>query len=259
MIRSANCLFVLCALSPFSRAQAPATPAFEVATVKPATSHEIGGVYTYPGGRVGLRGCTLQQLIEVAFNSQPFQVSGGPGWMQDERYDVDAKPPASSKSSKLMPPYSKVPPNDEQRQMLQSLVVERFRLNYRHETREGPVYLLEKGKKALKLVEAKDKGAYPWAGGLSGGMIMGDGLAGINESMEDLAKRLSPYLGRPVLDRTGISGSFDFRSEYASGDARPDVISTIVACVADIGLRLEASKGPVNVIVIDRAERPSGN
>ena len=134
----------------------------------------------------------LQYLIEQAFNTQSFQVSGGPSWMHDERYDIEAKPPASAKSSTSMPPYAKAPPNDEQRQMLLSLLMERFRLKYRREIRQGPVYLLLKGSNALKLVDSKDKNAYPWAGGIHGGMIMGDGLAGLNESMEDLAKRLSP-------------------------------------------------------------------
>jgi uncharacterized protein (TIGR03435 family) len=90
-------------------------------------------------------------------------------------------------------------------------------------------------------------------------MIVGDGLAGINESMEDLARRLSRYMGRPVLDRTGLSGSFDFRSEYFSDDARPDVITMILACVQDIGLKLESSKGPVEAIVIEHAGKPSAN
>ncbi len=88
---------------------------------------------------------------------------------------------------------------------------------------------------------------------------MGDGLAGINESMDDLAKRLSPYLGRPVLNRTGISGSFDFRSEYSSEDARPDVITMILVSVQDIGLKLETSKGPVDGIVLDHVDKPSAN
>jgi uncharacterized protein (TIGR03435 family) len=264
MIDIAKYPFVLCAAASLLHAQQPsgrAAPEFEVASLKPSTpaTGEIGGVYTYPGGRVAFRGCTLQYLIEQAFHIQPFQVSGGPEWMQNERYDIDAKPPASSKSSKSMPPYSKAPPIEEQRQMLQSLLVERFGLKYHRETREGPVYLLVKGNRASKLVDSKDTSRYPWAGGLRGGMIMGDGLAGINESMEDLAQRLSPYLGRPVLDRTGLSGSFDFRSEYSSDDVHPDVIAMILASVQDLGLKLTTSKGPVDGIVIEHAGRPSAN
>ena len=201
--------------------------------------------------------CTI--LIQVAFDIQPFQMSGGPGWTQSDRFDIDAKPSASSKSSRSMPPYRKAPPNEEQRQMLQSLLVERFHLKYHRETRDAPVYLLTKGGKALNMEDSKDKDAYPWAGGLGGGGIMGDGLVGTNESMQDLARRLSPYLGRMVLDRTGISGSFDFRFEYQSGDERPDVVTAILASVQGIGLKLQPSTGPVDTIVIEYAEKPSAN
>jgi uncharacterized protein (TIGR03435 family) len=113
-----------------------AQPAFEVASIKSWTSHEIGGVHVYPGGRVEFRGCTLQHLIQQAFNVQAFQASGGPGWKDDERYDIVAKPPASSQSSHYMPPHSKAPMTAEQREMLQSLLMERFPLQYRRETRD---------------------------------------------------------------------------------------------------------------------------
>jgi uncharacterized protein (TIGR03435 family) len=236
-----------------------AAPAFEVASVKLWATREIGGVHPYAGGRIEFRGCTLQYLIQQAFDLQPFQVSGGPGWMLSERYDIDAKAPASSKSSSVIPASSKSALTDEQRQMLQSLLTERFQLKVRQETKEGPVYLLVRGNKPLKMTDSKDKGAYPWAGGPSGGMIMGDGLAGINEPMDDLAKRLSPYMGRPVLDRTGISGSFDFQTEYSSTEARPDVVTMILVTVQDIGLKLESSKGPVEALVVERLEKPSEN
>jgi uncharacterized protein (TIGR03435 family) len=150
--------------------------------------------------------------------------------------------------------------------MLQSLLIDRFELKHHREMREGPVYLLTRnGSKPLKMQEAKDKNAYPWSGGLGGGGILGDGLAGINESMADLAWRLSWYLEQPVLDRTGIAGSFDFRVEYRSGDAqaiattRAEVISMILATVQDLGLKLEPSRGPVERVVIEHAEKPSSN
>ncbi|SPE36142.1 conserved exported hypothetical protein [Candidatus Sulfopaludibacter sp. SbA3] len=235
-------------------------PAFEVASVKPATPQDrIIGLFTYPGGRITASLYTLQMLIEEAFDAQPFQVSGGPRWIHDDRYDIEAKPPASAKSSKATPPYPKAPPNAEQRQMLQTLLVDRFELKFHRETREGPVYFLTKGSKERRLRDAKDKDAYPWAGSLRGGAISGDGLAGTNITMPLLAQRLSGYLGRPVLERTGLEGSYDFRFEYASDDAHTDVIASIFASIQGIGLKLEAAKGPVETIVIDHAEKPSGN
>ena len=74
-----------------------------------------------------------------------------------------------------------------------------------------------------------------------------------------LAARLSMSLRRTVLDQTGLKGSFDFKFEYPSDDPHPDVISSIFASVQGIGLKLEAAKGPVETIVIDRAEKPSAN
>jgi uncharacterized protein (TIGR03435 family) len=230
-----------------------AQPAFEVASIKLGTTNEVGGVYTYPGGRVGFRGCTVDQLIQQAFNIQKFQVSGGPEWMRTDRYDIDAKPADFAKSKESMPPYRKAPMNDEQRQMLQSLLVDRFDLRFHHETREGLVFLLEKGTKPLKWTDSKDKGEFPWAG------IMADGLWGENENMPDLASRLSGMLARPVTDKTGIQGSFDFKIAYAPGDDHPDMIAEIQATIHDLGLKLEQSKGPIDVIVVESVAKPSEN
>jgi uncharacterized protein (TIGR03435 family) len=260
--RFAASFVAICAIASICRAQQPSgtpRPEFEVASVKPAAGGEWNGIYTYPGGRVECRGCWLQYLVQWAFDIQGFQLVGGPAWIAAERYDIVAKPPASSKSSKSNPPYSKAPLNEEQRQMLQSLLMDRFQLQYHRETRQGPVYLLVRGKKPLRMEDSKDKDGYPWSGGLGGGAIVGDGLAGTNESMADLAWRLSRYLGRPVLDRTGLPGSYDFRIEYQTDDPRPDTISVIMTTVQDLGLKLEVSKGPIDSIVIDHAGKPSAN
>jgi uncharacterized protein (TIGR03435 family) len=235
-------------------------PAFEVASVKPADPQgRVIALSTYPGGRITVTWYTLEMLIEEALDVQPFQVSGGPHWIQVDRFDIAAKPPASSKSSQANPPYPKAPPNAEQRQMLRTLLADRFQLKFHRETREGPVYLLVKGSKGIKLEDAKDPTAFPWAGRIGGGAPSGNGLAGTNISMPLLATRLSGYLGRTVLDRTGLEGSFDFKFEYVSDDPHPDVISSIFASVQGIGLKLEASKGPVETIVIDHAEKPAEN
>ena len=235
-----------------------AQPAFEVASVKPGATREIGGVYNYPGGRVGFRGCTLEYLVEEAFDVRDFQVTGAPTWAQADRWDIDAKPPDSSPLSRVNPPYTKFALYPEQRRMLQSLLADRFHLKIQRTTKEGPVYLLVKNGKPLKLTDAKDKDAFPWSGGMSGGGLVGDGIKGANESMEDLASRLSEYLDHPVLDRTGISGSYDFRVEY-SRETHPDIVAMIFAVLPELGLKLESSKGPVETIVIESVSRPSEN
>jgi uncharacterized protein (TIGR03435 family) len=232
-----------------------------VISIKPSDLHARTGigVSTYAGGRVVANKCTLRVLIETAFNVQPFEIEGASGWMDGDAWDIDARPPASSKSAALNPANRKAPPNDEQREMLQSLLADRFSLRFHRETRQQPVYFLDRGNKALKLENSKVKDGFSWVGSPHGGMIVGDGVAGTNVSMPALANRLSGYLERQVLDRTHISGFFDFTSDYASGDSHPDVVSTIITSIGEIGLKLESGKAPVETIVIDHAELPSPN
>jgi uncharacterized protein (TIGR03435 family) len=234
-------------------------PAFEVASIRPTVTREINGLSTYPGGRVEWRGCSLKYLVTESFGLDWYQVSGGPEWISYDRYDLEAKPPASSKTSRLMPAERWVAPNDEQRQMLQALLAERFQLQFHRETREGPVDLLKRGSRPLKLDDAKNKNAFPWSGGLHNGAVQNDGMAGINESMQDFAKRLGPYFERPVLDRTGIAGSFDFRFEYHTDERTPDLFTVITESLRGIGLKLETAKGPVERLVIDHAEKATSN
>jgi uncharacterized protein (TIGR03435 family) len=235
---------------------------FEVASVKPSgSSGGMIGWLVYPGGRVVIGHSTLQMLIEFAFDVQPFQVSGGPAWTRDYqyRYEIEARPPSASKSSQANPSTPKAPLNQEQREMLQALLIDRFNLQFHRETRQGPVYLLALGTRAPKLTEVKDKGEFEWVGSLQGAGINGDGLAGKNISMPVLAQRLSRYLKKPVFDQTGLKGFFDFRFEYATDEAQPDVTSSIVTSLQGIGLKLKPSQGPIATIVIDDAEKPSAN
>jgi uncharacterized protein (TIGR03435 family) len=234
---------------------------FEVASVKPSGPRGMIGWLVYPGGRVVIGHSTLQMLIEYSFDVQPFQVSGGPAWMRDYqyRYEIEARSPSTSKSSKASPSTPKAPLNEEQREMLQALLIDRFQLQFHRETRQGPVYHLTLAKGALKLKEVKDKGEFEWVGSLQGAAINGDGLAGKNISMPVLAQRLSWYLKKPVFDQTGLKGFFDFRVDYATDEAQPDVISCIVTSLQGIGLKLKPSQGPAETIVVDHAEKPSAN
>ncbi len=235
--------------------------AFEVASVKPTppTVREVGGFYTYPGGRIVATGCNLHYLVMEAFDLLEWQVTGGPGWLAGERWEIEAKPPASSSASKSNPALRKLPPNAEQRKMLQTLLAERFKLKWHLETREGPVYLLVRGNQKLKLQEPKDAKEYPWAGSVAGGYFGTDGISGMNITMPSLAKRLSSPVGRLVLDRTGLEGSYDFKYEYHALDGQADGISVLMTSLEAIGLKLQSAKGPVETLVIDSAERPDAN
>jgi uncharacterized protein (TIGR03435 family) len=118
-------------------------PAFEVASVRPSgpDEKEDGGFYTYPGGRIVAKGCTLKYLIMIAFNVQDFQISGDPDSISHDhgqRFDIEAKPPDSSLSAHWETSTAKIFPGPEEREMLQSLLADRFHLIIHRETREGP-------------------------------------------------------------------------------------------------------------------------
>ena len=243
----------------FCAALAWGQTAFEVASVKPTASRYINTMSTYPGGRITCQGCWLQYLIMEAFDVQPYQIVGGPGWLKNDRFDLEARPPAGSRASRANPPLSKLPMIDEQREMLQALLADRIQLKYHREEREGTVYLLVKTNKKLKLEPAKDKEAYPWAGAPQGGGFGSNGVAGTNITMPQLAARLSHVLERPVIDQTGLDGPYDFKYEYAADDANQDRATAILTSMQGLGLKLESGKGPVKTIVIERAEKPSGN
>jgi uncharacterized protein (TIGR03435 family) len=247
-----------------SKTDAVPLPSFEVASVRPVGPNEteMNGLYTYPGGKIVARGCWVEYLIMVAFHVQRFQIAGGPRWIDGARFDIQAKPPDSSQSSQLNPASPKLPPSDEQRQMLQSLLIDRFQLRFHRETKEGPVFLLVSDGKAPKLNPPKEMDTFPWAGGIGGGLPGGSGLRGENISMPELAERMSGWLERPVLDRTGLQGSFDFeyrRSDEDTYASSADIESSIFAGIHGIGLKLGKGKGPIETLVIDHVEQPSPN
>lgn len=240
-------------------------PAFEVASVRPSSPNQrhVNGLSTYPGGKVMCEGCMLQFLIMEAFDIQPFQISGGPGWIGSvgARYDIEAIPPDASQSFHSNPAISKNPPNEEERQMLQTLLIDRFQLKFHRESKEGPIYILMRGSKELKLQAPKDTSAYSWAGSIAGGLPANSGLRGTNISMPQLAFRVSEWSERPVLDQTGLQGAYDF--EYRTGidddDPNADRDSSILTSLKGLGLKLVPSKGPVDTIVVDHVEQPTEN
>ena len=247
-------------VSPQPGTAAMPLPEFEVASIHREDSNrgEVNGFSNYPGGRIVARGCTLRYLIMVALDVQDHQISGGPAWIDEDKYAIQAKPPETSSASKLNPALEKSPPNLEQRQMLQSLLIDRFQLKFHRIAKEGTVYLLTRGTKELKLKPPKDKNAFPWVGGLAGGWFAG-GIRGQNISMPQLAARISRFVEHPVLDRTGLQGSYDFEDPTGNDNNDADIPGFLIGAMNEIGLKLESGKGPVEAVVIDRAEKPSAN
>jgi uncharacterized protein (TIGR03435 family) len=239
---------------------------FEVATIRPARMDPGTpiGLFTYPGGEVIARNYTLRLLMMEAFRVQSFQIEGGPSWVNNNRYDIVAKPPESSDSTKLNSANMNTPLSDEQRQMLRALLIDRFQLKFHNGTKYGRVYILSRGKKPLKLQEPTQQNREDWNMGvagdaLTGGAPIGTGLIGKNISMSTFAARLSLWLGRPVIDQTAIKGSYDFKNIYAPQPAPDEVIPSIFGSIKAIGLELKAGKGSVETIVIDRVEKPTSN
>lgn len=246
-----------------SSPQMESLPSFDVASVResPPQNRIINALFTYPGGRVEARGATLQYLLMEAFNLPPFQIVGGPKWMTTDRFDIQAKPSPSSETSHLNPPNSKDPPTEVQRKMLQSLLIDRFHLKYHLSNGEGPIYVLLAHPKKLKLQPPADPKQYSWAGSVGGGLPNGDGLRGINISMDDLAKRISRWVNRPTHNQTGLEGSYDFEIKISEDDVRDRMAieSSILTSLRELGLELKSSKGQVKTLIVDTVEQPSAN
>lgn len=258
-------VFNLVLVAAFGRAQQPvAMPlAFEVATVKPIdpNTREPSGMFTYPGGRLTITRLTLKTVICEAYGVSDFQISGGPRWLEEDAYDIVGKPPASSDASKFSPPTPKTPPTKEMLLMLQALLADRFQLKLHRETKDGPAYALMVAAKGPKLTPTKNPDAFRYVGGgTTDDPQLPLFMSAENASMALLALRLSDRFGRPVLDQTDLKGDFDFKFKYEKDDLQPGAPPSLVSAMqAQLGLRLVQTKAPVEILVIDHAEKPSLN
>lgn len=256
---------------------------FETASIKPNKSDEVSfrPGFTPDGYRAD--DTNVHSLIQQAYYVQDYQLSGISDWMNKERYDVEAKMDQSVADalSKLTSAQLKL----AQQQMLQSLLAERFNLKVHRETKDGPVYFLTTGKNGPKLQDAKTRNTpgmlnadgTPALGGLQIGPGTGTGGAdkarAFSFSMKSFGDWLTIKIHRPVLDKTGLTGAYDFTLEWmpdapqasspdaANGITLPGVpgASLFTALQEQLGLKLEPGKSPIETIVIDHVERPSGN
>ncbi|MGA3236202.1 MAG: TIGR03435 family protein [Bryobacteraceae bacterium] len=246
---------------------------YEVASIKPSANYDGRTlIQIQPGGGLRTTGATLRFLVTLAYDVRPFQVSGGPGWIDSDRFDIVGKPERGAASVNATDDLrdqtdsqSKTA-QEQMRSRLRALLADRFQLVIHRETKEGAVYALVVGKNGAKLKPADGKEESGFRG-----LRIGTGqLTGSVATLEMLVTALSNQLGRPGLDRTGLKGNFDFKLEWtpdatqsavADGGAAPDPggPSLFTAIQEQLGLRLESQKGPVETIVIDRVERPLEN
>ena len=275
------CLALLSAIGLFGQSSTSSLT-FEVASIKPSgTDDRRTMMQIQPGGALRMTGTTLKMLLAFAYDVREFQIFGGPGWISTDRYDIMAKTgdaPVSDTPDDLrkMTDEQRRTVGEQMRERLRALLAERFRLTIHRENKEQSVYALVVAKNGSKLqvsqMKVGDEGR--------GRMRMGRGqLSGQGVPLDMLTGTLSNQLGRPVIDRTGLKGNFDFKLEWTPdpgqsagppGDGPrpgadappppdPNGPSVFTALQEQLGLRLESQKGPVEMLVIDRVEKPSEN
>ena len=268
---------------PVAARQAASEPAFEVATVRSNTSGNTGWMLQpQPGGRLTGTNVPAAALIRFAYDLPDFQIIGGPSWLASSRYDIAAKADGD-------------PHIDQKRLMLRAVLAERFKLTAHTETRELPIYALvmarDDGRPGprLRRTEAdcvRDAVALDnWAGigastgtprcgffGFAPGTDLPKGRGGLafrGLTLAAFAKRLVPMVRRSVSDQTGLTGyfdgDFDFVAELPPPPPPPGLpspfndpfVSVFTVLPEQLGLKLEARRGPVDVLVIDRIEPPA--
>ena len=256
----AAALTLLLAARVVAQSQSDKKLSFEVVSVKP--NRDINGPPSFSGGggRQTFIAATARTLILHAFALRDYEISGGPSWLDDERFDVNAKAEGN-------------PTRDELRLMMRALLEERFGLKYRHEPREGPIYRLTRARKdgalGTQLVKSdvdcaefvrRGKPAADVRGGFAppctGRMGIGQIVAG-SEPFAQLVSWLESVAGRRIIDETGLTGTYDVSLTWADTEADTTRPSLFTAVQEQLGLKLEPGRGPVNMLVIEHIERPT--
>ncbi len=246
-------------------------PTFDVASIKKSTSGELPWGPDFKPGRFIERAQTIILAIAVAYSVYPLRIYGAPGWVNTEKYDIEAK-----ESEAVAEELAKLPPAqamEKQALMLQSLLVDRFGLKVSHQSKELPVFALVIAKGGPKFHEAKPDEKGPDVGGGAGQLTF------TACPMSIVVTVMTNTMHQMVIDQTGLKGNYDFTIEWrkdqtmsgmpreprggdpGSDAAPPDSSgpSFSTALQEQLGLKLESTKAPVDVIAIDHIDRPTEN
>jgi uncharacterized protein (TIGR03435 family) len=257
---SASPAYAQTAARPQTQAASPsaAAPVFAVASIRPhqgLLSVVMG--FDASGPRLTLEGYNMWGLVMEAYNLRNYQVSFagsnvGPDGDENTNYDISAI--ADGNDS---------PTRDQFRQMLQALLVERFKLKFHRETKEMPVYALVVGKSGPKFKQSAPD-AIPSRHAVVNGRNQGVVLtkAGMDSLAYDINNTL--FVDRPVIDKTGLTGTYDLQLEATpefriTRNPQPGDLSTFDAVQDQLGLKLEPQKANIEILVVDHMERPSEN
>jgi uncharacterized protein (TIGR03435 family) len=250
-------------------AQDVAQPQFEAASVKISVAGSTGSRFRTPRGSVDGRNVVLKLLLNYAYGVEGYNITGGPGWVDSERFDVQARAASNTSDAQM-------------RMMMQSLLTERFHLQVHRATKESRVFVLSAAKGGMKLQPLKPGSCAPPDPNTPPGPavdrqkpVCGIPTSGTNGpnvvievvGMETAAwvRMLSSMLGRTVINETGLSGPLDrlhfeySRDDLNAGAADSGSISISSALNQQLGLKLETATRPIEVLVIDRVEKPSEN
>jgi uncharacterized protein (TIGR03435 family) len=201
---------------------------------------------------------SVRDLIVYAYSLKPYQISGAAAWISNDRFDIQAKAGGEAEPSK-----------EQTREMVQSLLAGRFHLSFHRARRDIPVYALGVAKKGPKLKESGAPESFVRFISQRRPVLQ---LAVIKGTIAQLAELLSMYSvsfridgppGRPIVDRTGLTGQYDFTLTWIPDDQIPppgsDVLTLSSALQEQLGLRLEPANAPIETLVIDHAEKPDAN
>jgi uncharacterized protein (TIGR03435 family) len=260
--------------TPTANVAASAAPAYDVATIKPHSGViSVSGLMNQPDGVTGT--VKLPMLVQYAYGLRSEdQVSGTPGWAKDQWFDVQAK--MSETDIAEMQKLSLADSKAQRELMLQALLSERFKLKTHSETKQLPVYELVVAKGGSKLIDSttdtnpplvKEKDGKPLPSFLR---FLKDTSIAQGYPMSSLADFLSQPIagvGRPVLDKTGLTGTYNFTLNWSPtlniyGSAissSSDDAPSIFGALGEVGLKLQPATGQIETIVIDHAEKPSEN